>query len=61
MVFDRYAEALAFTRQILRQLVADEASAAGAEDAVIEMEETEVIPGAMLQLTAWAMGKPGLT
>ena len=60
MKFERYEEALTFTRQTLRQHVADEARSAGAEGATIELEETEVIPGAMLHLTAWAVGKPGL-
>ena len=60
--FEGYDEALAFARQELCRLVAEEACAAGAEDPQVEctiLEAPAGLPGAA-QLSAWAAGKPGL-
>ena len=57
--FENFDEALVFTRQELSQQVASDINAAGAYEAVVELDETEVWSG-MVKLSAWAIGKPGL-
>jgi len=58
-IFEKYAEAIAFTHQTLVSLATAEAKAAGAENIIVECEEHAIWNG-MSQLSAWAVGKPGL-
>ena len=58
--FNNYEDALAFARQTLARLVVEEAQSAGADAPQVECEEVELIPGMMMQLSAYAVGKPGL-
>jgi N-methylhydantoinase A/oxoprolinase/acetone carboxylase beta subunit len=58
--FERFDQALAFARQQLTGWVTAEAASAGAESPVVDCQETELIAGAMVSLTAYAVGKPGL-
>ena len=58
--FLTFGEALSFARKQLVDLVAAEAKDAGASEASVECVENEVLPGLMVQLSAWAIAKPGL-
>jgi N-methylhydantoinase A/oxoprolinase/acetone carboxylase beta subunit len=58
--FADFQQALAFTRAKLSDLVADEACSAGAESPLVECEEQEVLPGMIVNFSAWAIGKPGM-
>ena len=58
--FVKFEEALAFARKQLVDMAAAEAMSAGASEPLVECVEQEVLPGMMVQLSAWAIGKPGL-
>jgi N-methylhydantoinase A/oxoprolinase/acetone carboxylase beta subunit len=59
--FSSFEAALAYARRALIDQVAVEAAAAGADAPAIECQETEVIPGMMVSLNAYAVGKPNIT
>ena len=56
--FASYEEALANTHQKLSELVMNEARQAGAGEPFVECDEKEVLPGMIVNLSAWAAGKP---
>ncbi len=58
--FVDFNQALVYTREKLAALVADEARSAGAETPEVECEEQEVLPGMIVNLSAWAVGKPSM-
>jgi N-methylhydantoinase A/oxoprolinase/acetone carboxylase beta subunit len=58
--FGNFAEALAFTRKQLMELVAAEAMNAGAREPMTGCTEEEILPGMMVKLSAWAIAKPDL-
>jgi N-methylhydantoinase A/oxoprolinase/acetone carboxylase beta subunit len=58
--FADFQQALDFTREKLSILVADEARSAGAEAPQVGFEEHEVLPGMIVNFSAWAVGKPGM-
>jgi len=58
--FEKFEEALIYARKQLADLVAAEAVNAGAREPLVECVENEVLPGMIVQLSAWAVGKPGL-
>jgi N-methylhydantoinase A/oxoprolinase/acetone carboxylase beta subunit len=58
--FADFQQALDFTREKLSALVAEEARSAGAVDPLVECEQQEVLPGMIVNFSAWAIGKPGM-
>jgi len=58
--FADFQQALAFTREKLSALVAEEARSAGAANPLVECEQQEVLPGMIVNFSAWAIGKPGM-
>jgi len=57
--FENFEEALDFTRKQLVELVTAEAMSAGASVPHVECIEKEVLPEMMMNLSAWAVGRPG--
>jgi N-methylhydantoinase A/oxoprolinase/acetone carboxylase beta subunit len=58
--FDGFDEALAFARAYLIDMAGEEARRAGARDPLVECAEKVVLPGMVVHLSAWGVGKPGL-
>lgn len=56
--FESFEEALNFARKQLIDLTTAEAMRAGANEPVLECVENEVLPGLLVQLSAWAIDKP---
>lgn len=57
--FENFPQAVAYVREALTRLVAEEAHSAGASTPLVECEQVEVLPGTVAHFSAWAVGQPG--